>query len=913
MNSRTHSFGRFLGGLVVFVLLTGVALAQTVLTSGTVGLPYSPPSGLQISTTPAAPAGTVYSATGLPPGLSINGSSGLITGTPTTAGTYACTISLLSGGTTNNLAASITINAPTSTLTITSATTATGTVGAAFSYNVTASTVAGAPVISFNIGALPPGLTTGGTTTAPTITSTPTVAGTYTVSLSANNLNGAGPVTTLTITVGAAATAPTIASAATLAVASGAVTYSITTNTDGTANAPTSYSASGVPAGMTFNTGTGALGGTPTSGGVYVITLTAINAAGAGPAKALTLTYGSLSSITSALTANAGVGAAFSYTLTASGVAPNAPTSYNIGVLPPGLSGNTATGVISGTPTTAATTLVTVSANNSTGTGSAVTLTINVGNLPSITSAAAASGTVGAAFSYTITASNAPTSFTVSGLPAGLVASAGVISGTPSASGAFAVTLSATNAFGTGSNATLTISISGGGGGGGGGIIVIPTTPVITSAATASGVIGTAFSYAITASNSPTSFTVGTLPAGLTANTTTGVISGTPTTAGTYAVAISGINGSGTGTAATLTITISATADVGTAPVITAQPADQVVATGASASFTVVATGPAPLSYQWRRNGTPIGGATNATFTVASVQSSDLGNYDVVVTNSKGSVTSATARLALRVSRLTSVAIRSVAGTGDQTLIVGFAINGSAAKQMLIRGVGPALTQYGVSGVLADPQLKLFNSASVQIGQNDDWAGDPALSAVFTRTGAFALPTTSKDAALLTPLAGGAYTAYITAATGTGVALLEAYDADTGTPASRVVSISARAMVGQGDNILIVGFAISGTENKTLLIRGVGPTLTQYGVSGVLADPQLKLFNQQGQQLQENNDWGGGSALANAFTQTYAFALPAASKDAAMLVTLAPGIYTAQISGVGNTTGVALIEVYEVP
>ena len=130
---------------------------------------------------------------------------------------------------------------------------------------------------------------------------------------------------------------------------------------------------------------------------------------------------------------------------------------------------------------------------------------------------------------------------------------------------------------------------------------------------------------------------------------------------------------------------------------------------------------------------------------------------------------------------------------------------------------------------------------------------------------------------------------------------------------ARLAALSARAMAGQGDNTLIVGFAISGTENKTLLIRGVGPTLTQYGVSGVLADPQLKLFNQQGQQLQENNDWGGGSALANAFTQTYAFALPAASKDAAMLVTLAPGIYTAQISGVGNTTGGALLEVYEVP
>jgi hypothetical protein len=899
MNSRTHSFGRFLGGLVVFVLLAGAALAQTVLTSGTVGTAYT----YTITTTPPAAVGTSYSATLLPPGLSINASTGIISGTPTTAGTYGSgTISLLSSGTTNTFAVSITINPLAATPVVTSAATASGTVGAAFTYAAAASN---SPT-SFNVGALPAGLTANTTTGA--ISGTPSTAGSYTVSLSANNSAGTGATVTVNVTIAPALGAPVITGTT---AASGPVnvafSYAIAAS-----NSATSYSAAGLPLGLSLNTGTGAISGTPTVAGVSSVTLTATNAAGTSPVFTLTITVGSLPTITSA-TVNAGVGAAFNYTLTAS----NSPTSFNIGVLPPGLSGNTATGVISGTPTTTGTYLVTVSANNSTGTGSAATLTIALGNLPAITSAAAASGTAGSAFGYTVTASNTPTSFTVSGLPAGLTANTttGVISGIPSASGTSAVTLSATNAFGTGSNATLTITVAaapiGGGGGGGGG--VIPATPAITSAATASGVVGTAFSYAITATNFPTSFSVGTLPAGLTANTTTGVISGTPTAAGISAVAISGVNAFGAGSAATLTITISATADVGTAPTITTQPADQVVAAGASASFTVVATGPAPLSYQWRRNGTPIGGATNATFTLASVQSSDLGNYDVVVTNSKGSITSATARLALPVSRLTSVAVRSVAGTGDQTLIVGFAINSSAAKQMLIRGVGPALTQYGVSGVLADPQLKLFNSASVQIGQNDDWAGDAALSAVFTRTGAFALPATSKDAALLTSLTGGAYSAYVTAAAGTGVALLEAYDADTGTPASRVVSLSARSMVGQGDNILIVGFAISGTENKTLLIRGVGPTLTQYGVSGVLADPQLKLFNSAGVQIGQNDDWGGGAALANAFTATYAFALPAASKDAALLVTLAPGVYTAQVSGVGNTTGIALIEVYEVP
>jgi hypothetical protein len=395
----------------------------------------------------------------------------------------------------------------------------------------------------------------------------------------------------------------------------------------------------------------------------------------------------------------------------------------------------------------------------------------------------------------------------------------------------------------------------------------------------------------------------------LTVSTTTAAMSGDQF----QCVVSNGVPPNAISSVAALTVTAVVIVPPAATPTIVTQPASQTITAGDRVVFGVTTTGQAPFSYQWSKDGVALAGATDSVFVLANAQPGDAGDYTVVVSNSANRINSAVATLTVNYARLTSISVRSSAGTGDQTLIVGFSLAGSAAKQMLIRGVGPALTQYGVSGVLADPQLKLFNSAGVQIGQNDDWAGDAALSAVFTRTGAFALPATSKDAALLTSLTGGAYSAYVTAAAGTGVALLEAYDADTGTPASRVVSLSARSMAGQGDNILIVGFAISGTGNKTLLIRGVGPTLTQYGVSGVLADPQLKLFNQQGQELQENNDWGGGAALANAFTQTYAFALPVASKDAALLVTLAPGVYTAQVSGVGNTTGIALIEVYEVP
>jgi len=199
--------------------------------------------------------------------------------------------------------------------------------------------------------------------------------------------------------------------------------------------------------------------------------------------------------------------------------------------------------LISGTPTTAGTYTVTISATNSGGTGSAtLTLTIKPA-APVITSPLTATGQVGVAFSYTITATNNPTSYNATGLPAGLSVntSSGLISGTPTTAGTYSVTISATNAGGTGS-ATLTLTIN-------------PAKPVITSALIKTGLVGVAFSYTITATNNPTSYNATGLPPGLLVNTSTGVISGTPTTTGIYSVTISATNAGGTGTA-TLLITI---------------------------------------------------------------------------------------------------------------------------------------------------------------------------------------------------------------------------------------------------------------------------------------------------------------------------------------------------------------------
>lgn len=363
-----HSLFPFRGAHIPVALAwlfagAAVAVAQTSLPNARVGTAYS----YQITTSPAAPAGTVYGATGLPTGISINASSGLISGTPITAGTYNGTISLTDSGITDNFSVVLVVDPALGTPAITSATTASGTAGSAMStYTVTASN---SPT-SFNIGTLPPGLTLGGSATAPTITGTPTTAGTYSISLSANNAIGTGGTTTLTVTIAPAGPVPAITSATTAATAlNTAFTYNITAS-----NSPVSFSAVGLPLGLSVNTTTGAITGTPTVGGVYNVTLSATNNNGTGPGKNLSLAVGPVAVITSASSASATVGKTFSFSLTAS----NSPSSFNVSGLPPGLSVNASTGGITGTPTTAGAFTVSTSANNATGTGASSTLTINV-------------------------------------------------------------------------------------------------------------------------------------------------------------------------------------------------------------------------------------------------------------------------------------------------------------------------------------------------------------------------------------------------------------------------------------------------------------------------------------------------------------------------------------------------------
>jgi hypothetical protein len=355
----------------------------------------------------------------------------------------------------------------------------------------------------------------------------------------------------------------------------------------------------------------------------------------------------------------------------------------------------------------------------------------------------------------------------------------------------------------------------------------------------------------------------------------------------------------------------------------------------------VSATGSPAPTYQWKKNGVNLPGATGAQLTLVNVGIADQGAYSVEVSNSVGWIPSNRATLnvsaaveqrqadsggtaaspdtaatsAATASRIVNLSVRSRAGSGDNGLIVGFVIGGSASKPMLLRGVGPALTGFGVSDALADPTLSLYSGA-VMKASNDDWSTDGNTSQIIltsARLGAFSLPDASGDSAMMANLDTGAYTVQVNGKeTATGVALVEVYDAAATNPAN-LVNLSVRTNVGTGTDAPNVGFVVSGTASKRVLIRAVGPTLAAFGVPDVLADPQLQIFK-GGELLDSNDNWGGDAALAATFARIGAFGLADGnSKDAVLLVTLQPGAYTVVASGVNSSTGIALVEVYDVP
>jgi hypothetical protein len=264
---------------------------------------------------------------------------------------------------------------------------------------------------------------------------------------------------------------------------------------------------------------------------------------------------------------------------------------------------------------------------------------------------------------------------------------------------------------------------------------------------------------------------------------------------------------------------------------------------------------------------------------------------------------------------LVNVSIRAWAGTGDNSAVLGIVVNGSDPKQLMIRGVGPSLANFGVTNFLPDPVIVSFDG-QIYGNTGSDWdSGEDAdvttLSSMFAQVGAFALAPQSTDVAFVSTLDPNAYTMNLTSAAGdSGVALAELYDLDGPDATSQIVNFSGRARVGTGDHVLIAGFTIAGDTAQTMLIRGIGPSLSQFGVGGVLANPQVSIYDSTGTLVAQNNGWNGDPVLESTFSQVGAFDLPANSSDAALVVTLAPGSYSVQVSGANGTTGHALAEVY---
>jgi hypothetical protein len=363
-------------------------------------------------------------------------------------------------------------------------------------------------------------------------------------------------------------------------------------------------------------------------------------------------------------------------------------------------------------------------------------------------------------------------------------------------------------------------------------------------------------------------------------------------------------------------------------PTAVTEPQSQTVAPGSTVVFTFAAQGSPDPTYQWYLDGVavPAPAGTQSMLVLGGASAAQAGTYTCMATNASGSVPSAAATLTVTATanpgRLTNLACRADVGTGANILIAGFVVGGAGTTgpaSLLIRGTGPALAALGVTGVLPDPELQLYNTSAALVDSNTGWgAHAAAVTAADTAVGAFALAPGSHDTALVESLQSGGYTAQVSgAAIDTGVALAEIYDA---TPAGtytaatpRLTNLSARGTVGTGGNILFAGFVIGGATAKTVLIRASGPALAPYGITGFLPDPKLQLFSGS-TVLATNVGWAANPQITAVAKAVGAFSWGAAgTADSALLVTLPPGAYTAEISGAAGDTGVALVEVYEVP
>ncbi len=361
------------------------------------------------------------------------------------------------------------------------------------------------------------------------------------------------------------------------------------------------------------------------------------------------------------------------------------------------------------------------------------------------------------------------------------------------------------------------------------------------------------------------------------------------------------------------------------APFFVTQPMPRAVEIGRPVTVSAEVETVLTATYQWSLNGTPIPEATESTYTVASFSNENAGDYTLSVTNAEGTSVSAAANLTAieESARLINISTRGVARSGESAMIVGYYLSGpSGEKEMIVRAIGPDLLNREIQGAMLDPQIRLLSVGGNVSLSNDNWGtGNDLdyLAELMPRSGASTLEVGSKDSVIADSFPISGYTALIGPNIGEsdGIVLAEAFDADDDRLNSdvRLFNIATRAEVGEGENVLIAGFWVTGGEKANLLVRAIGPGLANEGVQNPISDIQLKVVDGAGNTVASSDDWGDSpfkDSLVREMIGAGAEVPEEGSKDAATIVTLDPGGYSVVVSGVGGETGVGLVEVFEI-
>jgi hypothetical protein len=262
-----------------------------------------------------------------------------------------------------------------------------------------------------------------------------------------------------------------------------------------------------------------------------------------------------------------------------------------------------------------------------------------------------------------------------------------------------------------------------------------------------------------------------------------------------------------------------------------------------------------------------------------------------------------------------NVSTRLPVGVGDDALIEGFIVQGpvGSTKKILVRAIGPSLLPFGINDALTNPTLEIHDSSTATVAMNNDWKstqlGGLISSDQFAEiNGSGAAPNDDLESAIIANLTPGSYTAVVRGAGNTtGTGLVDAYDISSASPA-RLVNVATRGVIQPGDKLMIAGFIVQNGPAKAV-VRAIGPSLSAFGINNALPDTTLQLRDQNGAIVRENDDW-----MSDQKAELEATGLqPSNNLEAALVQTIPPGQYTAQVRGKPETTGIGVVEIYFLP